>query len=572
MKVRCVIAFKLAEAYVELQSRGFTGVSGIIDQITGKTVTMGSAFSGLTSILPGVGLALGAIGTGVSVAGMVKSAAAAEMTAVGFQTMMGSASEAKKVMEDLSNFAATTPLGSDELNRAARSLLAFNTPAEELIPTLQAIGDISTGIQAPIGEIAEIFGKNRVQFQLQMQDIHQLTGRGIPMFQELAKQFGVNESEIRNLVSSGKVNFTHLEQAFKSMTSEGGIFYNMMGAGAETLSGKWSNLQDNADMAFRDIGTGIIQAFDLKGILDGTIEFTDGFRTAIQPIIADVVPSIRHLMESLSGSFGFAWEQMTGATGTGVDFVISGLREIGGWAIDLIDTTSFVIDNWGLLWGIAYENAALTFTNIIERVKTWGINVSEIASWAGNNFWDIMSTATDAVLTIFINLGTNIRMVWKEIIDYIWSMGDDPIKFNFTPMLDGFKSTIREMPQLTEAAIQTTTAELDRLNTSLAENALKSGFGLNRPAPPSFAEAAIEATKKANNVAVGNSAASKGGGFVGIAELARGVQSSALSKSDKFAQTTAEATAAMATAMTTGKGVKVQAVPLDARKGPSFAS
>jgi hypothetical protein len=208
-------------------------------------------------------------------------------------------------------------------------------------------------------------------------------------------------------------------------------------------------------------------------------------------------------MDSLAGAFGFAWEQMTGATGTGVDFVVSGLQSIGGWLTGVIDTTSFVIDNWGALWGVAYENAALTFTNLFEQVKTWGINVSEIASWVGGNFSDIMSTATDAILTIFINLGTDIRNLWQEIIDYIWSMGENPIEFNVTPMLEGFKSTIREMPQLTKAEIQETTAELDRLNNLLGENAAAAGFGLPRPQASSLAATAAGSRKKA--AAVGQS-------------------------------------------------------------------
>ncbi len=212
------------------------------------------------SKLSSIGKGMMALGGGVVAAfvPMIKAAADAEKAAVGFEVLLGSATKAKRVMEDLNEFAASTPFELPELTAATRSLLAFGVAQEDLLKTLKAVGDVAAAIDAPIGEIAEIYGKAKVQGRLFMEDINQLTGRGIPIIQELAKQFGVAESEVRNLVSSGQVNFGHLEAAFQSLTGEGGKFGGMMDRLSGTAAGKWSTLMDSIAATGRTIGGALL--------------------------------------------------------------------------------------------------------------------------------------------------------------------------------------------------------------------------------------------------------------------------------------------------------------------------
>jgi tape measure domain-containing protein len=113
---------------------------------------------------------------------------------------------------------------------------------------------VSAGVQAPVNEIAELYGKARVQGRLFAEDINQLTGRGIPIIQELAKQFGVSDSEVKNLVESGQVGFPAIERAFASMTSEGGRFSGMMDAQSKTTAGLFSTLKDTINEVFLTLG------------------------------------------------------------------------------------------------------------------------------------------------------------------------------------------------------------------------------------------------------------------------------------------------------------------------------
>lgn len=217
-------------------------------------------FASLGQVLASTGGGIIAAGSGIlaSLAWPLKLAANLEQAQVGFEVLLGSAQQASELIGRLNQFAAETPFQTDELNQAARMLLAFGSGADSVIDELRMLGDISSAIGAPLGEIAEIYGKARVQGRLFMEDINQLTGRGIPIIGQLAAQFGVAESKVRDLVSSGKVNFSDLEAALQSMTTAGGQFAGMMAKQSETLIGRWSTLKDNLAAAVRPLGQALL--------------------------------------------------------------------------------------------------------------------------------------------------------------------------------------------------------------------------------------------------------------------------------------------------------------------------
>jgi tape measure domain-containing protein len=223
---------------------------------------LGGAASGLLAPLAGV--AVGMTGVGMAANAMKESvmqAAEMESVEVGFETMLRSAAKAKAMLASLKQFADTTPLKFPELAAASRSLLAFGIPAQQVMQNLRQIGDISSGVRAPIGEIAEIFGKARVQGTLFAEDVNQLTGRGIPVIGEFAKQLGVAESQVRKLTETGAINFSMLQKAFSSLTSRGGMFYGMLTTQGQTALGKLSTMQDAVGALYREFGKPLLTPF-----------------------------------------------------------------------------------------------------------------------------------------------------------------------------------------------------------------------------------------------------------------------------------------------------------------------
>lgn len=235
------------------------------------------------------------------VVGGIQSAASFEQQQISLETMLGSLKDANMLLGDLTTFASQTPFEFTELTEAAKSLTAFGVSQDEVIPTMRMLGDLASGLNIPFSEIAELYGKMRVQGRLFAEDINQLTGRGIPIISELAKQFGVPEAAIRKLVETGQVNFSHLERAFIDLTSEGGKFAGLMEKQSKSVLGLWSTLRDNLSLTLMEIGKDITEAFDIRGALSGVIELTGELKNAFQAGFGEVLHQVSGIGEALLG-------------------------------------------------------------------------------------------------------------------------------------------------------------------------------------------------------------------------------------------------------------------------------
>lgn len=171
-----------------------------------------------------------------------------------FKTMLGSAEKADALMQQLIKTAATTPFGMTDVAQGAKQLLAYGVQADKVNETLIRLGDIAAGLSIPLNDLAYLYGTTMVQGRLYTQDLNQFLGRGIPLTDELAKQFGVAKDKVKDLVTEGKVGFPEVEQAIIAMTSEGGKFGGLMEAQSQTITGQISNIEDSIEQMFNELG------------------------------------------------------------------------------------------------------------------------------------------------------------------------------------------------------------------------------------------------------------------------------------------------------------------------------
>lgn len=272
-----ISARNAANAALNSVKQNIGGIEKAASSASKTLKNLGGTLSGA-----GTKLSLGVTAPILGFAGAaIKAAADSEQLEIAFTTMLGSAEKAKDLMKDISDFSAATPFQFDEVVNAGRSLLAFGVDAGDVTDTLRRLGDVSAGIGAPLGDIAEIYGKAKVSGRLFAEDINQLTGRGIPIITELAKVLGVTEGQVKELVEKGKVGFPELQKAFENMTNEGGKFAGLMEAQSQSLGGLFSTLKDNVALALTAIGKQLIEAFDLKSVLGSALEYTGKIKDAI---------------------------------------------------------------------------------------------------------------------------------------------------------------------------------------------------------------------------------------------------------------------------------------------------
>ena len=184
---------------------------------------------------------------------------------IAFGTMLKSKEKANALMAQMTDLAAKTPFGLQEVSEGAKRLLAFQVPAEEVTETLRRMGDVAAGLGVPMGQLIHVYGQVKAQGKLMTNDLYQFMNAGIPIIAELSKVVGKSETEIKDMVSAGKIGFPEVQAVIKGMTDEGGLFYNLMAEQSKTLSGQLSNLEDNFDNMLNEIGKAT------EGIASGAI-------------------------------------------------------------------------------------------------------------------------------------------------------------------------------------------------------------------------------------------------------------------------------------------------------------
>lgn len=205
-------------------------------------------------------LAQGAASLGVAfsaqqfVSNIVKIRGEFQQTEIAMETMLGSADKANVLISQLVQTAAKTPFGMTDITQGAKQLLAYGIASEEVNDTLTRLGNIASGLSIPLNDLVYLYGTTMTQGRVFAQDMRQFMGRGIPLADELAKQFGVSKDKVSELVTAGKVGFPEVKKAIEAMTDEGGKFFNLMEKQSSSLTGQISNLEDAWDMMLNDLG------------------------------------------------------------------------------------------------------------------------------------------------------------------------------------------------------------------------------------------------------------------------------------------------------------------------------
>lgn len=173
---------------------------------------------------------------------------------VAFKTMLGSERQSNELMSQLVSTAAKTPFDLQGVANGAKQLLAYGTEAKDVNATLIRLGDIAAGLSIPLNDLVWLYGTTMTQGRLFTQDLRQFQGRGIPLADELAKQFGVTKDKVGELVTAGKVGFPEVQKAIEAMTNEGGKFGGLMEEQSKTISGQISNIEDSISTILNKIG------------------------------------------------------------------------------------------------------------------------------------------------------------------------------------------------------------------------------------------------------------------------------------------------------------------------------
>ena len=220
------------------------------------------------------------------------------------EAFTGGASSAAEAARDVVDFADTPPFGLAETQRAAQLLLGCGVRASELKSTLEALGNVAAGGGASLETVAARLSKAFQMGKVDVETLEPFTLSGIDVMGKMAKQAGKTRAELKDMMSKGKVGFSQVFSALKSMGSGSGQFAGGMEKNTQDIESRVETLKGKVGALSRifaePVTSGIKDAMDSIGAswaghgpevergLRKTGELLGGIVKAAAPIVSAV--------------------------------------------------------------------------------------------------------------------------------------------------------------------------------------------------------------------------------------------------------------------------------------------
>lgn len=367
-----------------------------------------------------------------------------EQAQIGFETMLGSAEKAKGFLDSLQDFAEKTPFEFKDLRTASSRMLAFGFTAEQIIPTLTAVGDATSALglgSEGVNRVILALGQMKAKAKVSGEEMLQLTEAGIPAWEILAKAMGKSTAEVMKLSEKGAIPADKAIQALvQGMEAK---FPGMMEKQSKTLGGMLSNMQDFKERAGRVLGEGIFE--QVKPQVEATLDYFNRLKTD---------GSLEQWGRSIGDNFAYA-------TAHAKQFLLVA----GG----------FASIKMGQFMGAQWATASLALTGNMEKAAgVWKI-VNNLASAYHLKMLDLEATAARSTAEAAIS---RVKMATVEAIGPVTKLktafsvlGSTMLSNPFTIALLGITALaggimyLRQRAQeAQEANTQLSTTEVDLIN------------------------------------------------------------------------------------------------------------
>lgn len=395
------------------------GMSGGFTGILSKAGPAGLAIAGVTAAVAGLGAALGAAGDK-----FIGYNAKMEQTDIAFTSMLGSAQDAKVMMDQLREFADDTPFEFEDIAPAAQQLKAFGFEARDIIPTLTAVGNASAGLgrgAEGLKQIAFVMGQIKTTGKLMGQDVMQLSQLGIPVKDILAKNLGLAADQLSDIGNQG----ISADAAIKALTegmNEG--FPNMMAKMSNSFSGMLSTINDKASRILGKIGEPLFNS--MKGAIS---RIRDVFDTALKNvntkglshIFDDLVPdglakNISHLFNSIGQEISAVMPVIDNLSSALGDLFKPFLEGDGSLFLDMMDTVATVTVNvWRVVSGVIADIAG-----VIGSVESYIVSVLNSISGAFDTLYNgLLSGIVQMANQFLATVGDWLSQAYNAIVDFV---------------------------------------------------------------------------------------------------------------------------------------------------------
>jgi hypothetical protein len=204
-------------------------------------------------------------------------AAKFESLGIVFTRLTGNAEITKRLLTDIQSIADNSLLEFTPLANAAKRMLALGVAARDVVPMINSVGEaVSVMGNQSLEPILDAMSKMQAGMRVTTREMMALQQQGIPAWTMLARAIGETRDRTMELVDRGAIGGKRAVSAFLAeFQREYGGTMKMLDNSTEGL---FSSLLDNVKLMLREMGTGMIEAFDARGTLQPMVNATQQWR------------------------------------------------------------------------------------------------------------------------------------------------------------------------------------------------------------------------------------------------------------------------------------------------------
>lgn len=294
------------------------GIGSKVSSALGGIASVGAKVAGVLSILAGGAFAKGGIDRALNI-----EQAQFKLKQMGM--------DVEKVMASCNTAVTGTAFSLASAATSASMLGSSGVQAgEQMTRSLQASSGIAAMAGRSMEDVSRVFSKVAAQGRVQGDEMMQLSEMGINAFDALAKHLGMTQSEVRELVSKGKVDFQTFSDAMYATFGEAAYGAN------DTFQGAMSNVMAALSRVSEKFASPALQG--LKSVFQSAIPAINAFSEAIDPVAekfaglasalsAQVVNGINAFTDTLKNTGNVMAAFKAGLLGTFEDTAIGSLIE-----------------------------------------------------------------------------------------------------------------------------------------------------------------------------------------------------------------------------------------------------
>ena len=483
------------------------------DQASQKFGRIGTSATTMGSLIKRAAIGIGFYFGARQVASIIRYGAEFEKTMSRVKALtQANEVEHRKLTESAKRLGERTVFTAKQVADGMSYLALAGFEVDEIIASMPATLDLAAAGQVDLAQAADITAKIMRGMGLDVDEL----GHAVDV---LAKGFTTANTDLVMLGEAfsyvgplGRTAGKSLEELVASIQvmSDAGIQASMAGTSMRQILGVLSGATESATKRLRDLG---ITTTDTSGKLRPMADIVDSLNEALANsgpaektahLLAifgkRAGPGMAALLNEGSQALRDYEQAMVDAAGTAkqiaetqLDNVAGELTKIGsvasgiilsitsktqGWLKDYLArfrtgliVMGVVINNMGLLWDIFWTRMKLgTVTSWEDMKHLFGTQIPELFKWFARNWREIFTNLWKGTKAIFVNMAKNIGNFFKGVWSWLKGEGYD---FKWTGLLEGFESTLKEMPKIVKRGLSETEkalrSELDALQLRFAQ-------------------------------------------------------------------------------------------------------